>query len=143
MSNDNLTIGQVAASAGVHVETIRYYQRQALVEAPARPLGGIRRYDDKHVARLRFIKRAQQLGFTLEEIRGLLQLDDGQSCREARVLAERKVVDVEAKLKDLRTMHRHLKALVTQCQSVRGKVGCPLIESLSGASAERRRRPCT
>ncbi|MBI3714627.1 MAG: Hg(II)-responsive transcriptional regulator [Betaproteobacteria bacterium] len=133
MSDDNLTIGQVAESAGVHIETIRYYQRQSLVDAPAKPLGGIRRYDGRYVARLRFIKRAQQLGFTLDEVRGLLQLDDGQNCRDARVLAERKLISVEAKLKDLRTMHRHLKTLVTQCQSARGKVGCPLIESLSGA----------
>lgn len=132
MFHDKLTIGQVAERAGVHVETIRYYQRQALVDEPARPLGGIRRYDDRYVTRLRFIKRAQQLGFTLDEVRGLLQLDDGQSCRDARVLAERKLVDVEAKLKDLRTMHRHLKTLVTRCQSARGKVGCPLIKSLSG-----------
>ncbi|MBL0123622.1 MAG: Hg(II)-responsive transcriptional regulator [Betaproteobacteria bacterium] len=140
MTNDNLTIGQVAESAGVHVETIRYYQRQALVDEPARPLGGIRRYDDRYVARLRFIKRAQQLGFTLEEVRGLLQLDDGQNCQDARVLAERKLADVEAKLKDLRTMHRHLKSLVTQCQSVRGRVGCPLIESLSGLEIGKRRK---
>ncbi len=139
MSNDQFTIGQVAESAGIHIETIRYYQRQALVDAPAKPLGGIRRYDSRFVARLRFIKRAQQLGFTLEEVRGLLQLDDGQSCRDARVLAEHKLVDVEAKLKDLRTMHRHLKSLVTQCQSARGKVGCPLIASLSNGSTRQPR----
>ncbi|MBL8525750.1 MAG: Hg(II)-responsive transcriptional regulator [Betaproteobacteria bacterium] len=138
MSEDNLTIGQVAESAGVHVETIRYYQRQALVNEPVRPLGGIRRYDSRYVARLRFIKRAQQLGFTLDEVKGLLQLDDGQRCRDARVLAERKIVDVEAKLNDLRTMHRHLKTLVTQCQSARGTLGCPLIDSLSGHESRQR-----
>ena len=66
--HDKLTIGQVAERAGVRVETIRYYQRQALVDEPARPLGGIRRYDDRYVTRLRFIKRAQQLGFTLDEV---------------------------------------------------------------------------
>ena len=134
MSDDILTIGQVAERANVNVETIRYYQRQALVDEPTKPLGGIRRYDDRYVARLRFIKRAQQLGFTLEEVRGLLQLDDGQNCRDARVLAEKKLVDVEAKLKDLKTMHRHLKVLVTQCQSAKGKVGCPLITSLLRSS---------
>lgn len=132
MSSPNFTIGQAATQAGVHVETIRYYQRQALVEEPQRPLGGIRRYDDRIVARVRFIKRAQQLGFTLEEIKGLLKLDDGQSCRDARIVAERKLIDVEAKLKDLRSMHRQLKLLITQCQSAKGKVGCPLINSLAG-----------
>jgi MerR family mercuric resistance operon transcriptional regulator len=131
MSSDTFTIGQVAESAGIHVETIRYYQRQALVDAPAKPLGGIRRYDERFIARLRFIKRAQQLGFSLDEVRELLQLDDGQHCRDARLLAERKLVNVEAKLKDLRTMHRHLKTLVTRCQTARGTVGCPLIESLA------------
>ncbi len=132
MSSPNFTIGQAATHAGVHVETIRFYQRQALVEEPQRPLGGIRRYDDRVVARVRFIKRAQQLGFTLEEIKGLLKLDDGQSCRDARIVAERKLIDVEAKLKDLRSMHRQLKLLVAQCQSAKGKVGCPLINSLAG-----------
>ena len=131
MIGDLLTIGQVAARVPVHVETIRYYQRQALLEVPPKPAGGIRHYDNRHVSRLRFIKRAQQLGFSLEEVRGLLELDDGQSCRQARNMAQNKLVDVEAKLKDLRVMQRHLKALVSQCQSASGRIGCPLIESLS------------
>src|SRR5258706_12531245 len=71
MSDNNLTIGQAAAAAGVHVETIRYYQREALVVEPTKPVGGIRRYDDRFVSRLRFIKRAQQLGFTLDRGRAL------------------------------------------------------------------------
>ena len=133
MQSDHLTIGQVAANAGVNVETIRYYQRQALMDLPTRPPGGIRRYDNRHVRRLRFIKRAQELGFKLEEVRGLLQLDDGKSCREARSLAEAKLVDIGEKLGDLRTMQRHLNALVAQCQLAGGDVGCPLIDSLSGA----------
>ena len=132
MSNSRFTIGQVAAQAGVHVETIRYYQRQALIDAPPKPAGGIRSYDDRHVRRLRFIKRAQQLGFRLEEVRELLQLDDGRNCREARIMAERKLADIGAKLRDLRTMQRHLKTLVAECQIASiGKGGCPLIDRLS------------
>ena len=137
MYNNALTIGQVASAAGVHVETIRYYQREALVTAPSKPMGGIRRYDDEFVARLKFIKRAQQLGFSLDEVRDLLRLDDGQSCHEARALAERKLIDVEAKLKDLRAIRRQLNALVIECHSASGKRACPLIEALSRSGMSR------
>ena len=83
-----LPIGALAERAGVNVETIRYYQRRGLVEEPTKPLGGQRRYSAAAVKRVVFIKRAQQLGFTLEEVKGLLRLEDGQSCGETRTLAE-------------------------------------------------------
>ena len=130
-NGDKFTIGQLAARAGTHVETIRYYQRQALIELPRKPAGGIRSYEPRHVSRLRFIRRAQQLGFKLHEVRELLKLDDGNSCREARELAERKLVDVEQRLRDLRAMQRQLKALVVECEATKGRIGCPLIASLS------------
>ena len=88
MKNDSMTIGKVATMADVHVETIRYYQRLGLVSEPPRPPGGVRHYEHDTVARLRFIKRAQHLGFSLDEVRSLLALDDGQNCRETRALAE-------------------------------------------------------
>ncbi|TMG91576.1 MAG: MerR family transcriptional regulator [Betaproteobacteria bacterium] len=78
---DSITIGRLAQAAAVNVETIRYYQRRGLVGEPVKPLGGHRRYPPEAVKRVRFIKRAQNLGFTLDEVRGLLALDDGQSCR--------------------------------------------------------------
>ena len=100
-SPENLTIGALAEAAGVNVETIRFYQRKALMQEPDRPLGGIRRYGDAHLARVRFIKSAQRLGFSLDEIADLLRLEDGSHCTEAREQAERKLADVRTKLADL------------------------------------------
>ncbi len=131
MNSESMTIGQVAAQAEVHVETIRYYQRLKLIAEPARPLGGIRHYDGKTVARLRFIKRAQQLGFTLDEVRSLLTLDDGQNCRETRALAEMKLGAIEARMADLRRMQKLLKALIAECNAGKRPRACPIIETLS------------
>ena len=128
-----MTIGQVAAQAVVHVETIRYYQRLGLVGEPPRPLGGIRHYDAKTVARLRFIKRAQQLGFSLDEVRNLLALEDGQSCRETRVLAENKLGVIEQRLVDLRRMQKLLKTLIGECDSGKRPRSCPIIATLTAA----------
>src|SRR4051812_41749614 len=83
---DPYTIGQLARAAGVNVETVRYYQRRQLVAEPRRPLNGIRRYPEESVGRIRFIKRAQELGFTLAEIANLLALEDGRNCSQAREL---------------------------------------------------------
>ena len=94
--NEQLTIGRLAKAAGVNVETIRYYQRRGLLDEPEKPLGGHRRYADSATGRVSFIKRAQQLGFTLEEVKSLLKLEDGQSCRETRLLAEHKLALIEA-----------------------------------------------
>lgn len=131
MSNSSMTIGQVATLADVHVETIRYYQRLKLVGEPARPLGGIRHYDGQTVSRLRFIKRAQQLGFSLEEVRQLLALDDGQSCRETRALAEGKLAVIEERLADLRRMQKLLKGLIAACAAGKRPRACPIIDVLS------------
>lgn len=135
MRNANMTIGQVAKLAVVHVETIRYYQRLRLVGEPPRPLGGVRHYDENTVARLRFIKRAQQLGFTLDEVRNLLALEDGQNCRETRQLAEQKLVLIERRLADLSRMRKTLKSLVAECASGKRPRSCPIIASLSAASS--------
>ena len=129
----DLTIGQVATEADVHVETIRYYQRLGLIGEPPRPLGGIRRYDQTTVARIRFVKRAQQLGFSLDEARNLLLLEDGQSCRETRALAETKLRVIETRLADLRRMQKLLKALIAECESGKRPRACPIIATLSAA----------
>jgi MerR family mercuric resistance operon transcriptional regulator len=131
MNSESMTIGQVAAQAQVHVETIRYYQRLGLVAEPPRPLGGVRHYDGKTVARLRFIKRAQQLGFSLDEVRNLLALEDGQSCRQTRALAERKLDVIEGRLADLRRMQKMLKGLIVECNSGKRPRSCPIIATLS------------
>ena len=124
------TIGALAETAGVNVETIRFYQRKGLMPEPEKPYGSIRRYGTAELARVRFIKSAQRLGFSLEEIGELLQLEDGARCSEARQLAEQKLVDVRQKLSDLQRIESVLAGLVARCSAVRGRVNCPLIASL-------------
>ena len=125
-----LTVGLLAKSAGVNVETIRFYQRKGLLPEPDRPLGGIRRYEPSILARLRFIKAAQRLGFSLEEVGELLELEDGSGCREARRQAERKLADVREKLAELSRIEEVLADLVERCCAARGRVRCPLIAEL-------------
>lgn len=130
MSQPNYTIGQLATAAGVNIETVRYYQRIGLMAVPRKALGGIRRYNGSELARLRFIKTAQGLGFTLEEIADLVRLDDGLHCREAHDIAAQKLSVVRARLGDLKRIEKSLARLVRQCESARGAVRCPLIDSL-------------
>lgn len=124
-----MTIGRLAHAAGVHVETIRYYQRRGLLAAPTRPLGSVRRYGAEALARIRFVKRAQELGFTLEEISGLLQLERFSACGPARALATRKLASVDARLRDLKRMRSVLTRLIAECDSGSAR-GCAIIESL-------------
>lgn len=125
-----LTIGELARSAGVHVETIRFYQRRGLLAEPDRPPGGIRRYGEVDAARIRFIKSAQALGFSLDEVMTLLTLEDGTRCSEASKIAQQKLSEVRSKLADLRHMEKTLSKLVGECEKGRGQVCCPLISSL-------------
>lgn len=125
-----LTIGALAAAADVGVETIRFYQRKGLLKEPERPPGGIRRYGERDLARLRFIKAAQRLGFSLDEVTGLLVLDDGTHCDEARVLAEDKLATVRDKLAGLRQIERALRDMIGECKLSKGKVRCPMIVAL-------------
>ena len=124
------TISGLARAAGVNVETIRFYQRRGLLAEPDKPLGGIRRYGETELARVRFIKAAQRIGFTLDEVAQLLQLDDGTRCSEARAIAERKLADVRRRLQDLQRIEAVLAQLVDRCAAIRGKVSCPLIAAL-------------
>ncbi len=124
------TIGALAAAAGVNVETIRFYQRKGLMQEPDRPPGGIRRYGEADLARVRFIKSVQRLGFSLEQIRDLLKLEEGSDCTEAREQAELKLADVRAKLTDLHRIETVLKELVQRCRAARGEVRCPMIQAL-------------
>ena len=98
---ETLTIGVLADAAGVNVETIRFYQRKGLMPEPEKPYGSIRRYGTAELARVRFIKSAQRLGFSLEEVGELLKLEDGARCGEARQLAEQKLVDVRQRLQEV------------------------------------------
>ena len=128
--NLNLSIGGVADAAGVNVETIRFYQRKGLLDTPQRQHGEMRRYRPSDAARVKFVKAAQRVGFSLDEIRALLKLDDGSHCDEARAMAEQKLDDVRSKLVNLRQLEVALAALVTDCSATQGKAACPLIASL-------------
>lgn len=125
-----LTIGGMAAETGVGVEAIRYYQRRGLLPEPRRNEGRIRRYGSREIERLRFIKAAQKVGFSLDEIGNLLQLDDGSGCAQAKTLATLKLEDVRSRLESLRRLEQVLSELVDRCESSRGRVGCPLIAAL-------------
>lgn len=127
---DSYTIGALAQAAGVNVETVRFYQRKGLLREPGRPQGGIRRYAQADLARIGFIKAAQRLGFSLDEVAELLKLDDGDGCKAASEKARRKLDDVRARLADLRRMEGVLSELLGRCDSARGKVCCPLIAAL-------------
>ena len=127
-----LSIGQLAREAGVHIETIRYYQRRGLLTEPKRPARGIRRYGRDALVRLGFIRRAQGVGFTLAEVKILLLLGDAPQCRDARALAAEKLRAVEARLRDLKQVRRALDELIGRCDAGRGN-RCPIIEALSGA----------
>nr|WP_311529515.1 Hg(II)-responsive transcriptional regulator [uncultured Ralstonia sp.] len=135
MLNDSpsLTIGALARAAMVTVETIRFYQRKGLLSEPDRPYGGIRRYSEADIARVRFVKSAQRLGFSLDGVADLLRLEDGAHCSEASSLAEHKLNDIRAKLADLAGMESVLSQLVCACRASKGSVSCPLIASLQHA----------
>lgn len=127
---EQMTIGQLAATAGVNVETVRYYQRRKLLAVPQRPSGGIGRYSASALTRLRFIKRAQSLGFTLDDVQALLSLDDGRGCSAARAIGEHKLADVRERLQALRILEVALADLVSRCSTTKRKVTCPLIDAL-------------
>ncbi|OJX03977.1 MAG: MerR family transcriptional regulator [Burkholderiales bacterium 70-64] len=119
---DSLTIGAFAKAAGVNVETIRFYQLKGLLPTPDRPYGSM--------ARVKFVKAAQRLGFSLDEIGQLLKLEDGTHCSEAAELAALRLDDVRAKLSDLRRIEAALSTLVGECHAHQGNVSCPLIAAL-------------
>jgi len=125
-----LTIGSLAKAAAVHVETVRYYQRRGLLREPARPLNGIRRYADADVSRLRFIKHAQQSGFTLDEVQALLGLSGRPACKTSRTLAAQKLVAIEEKMRILVRLRRELRAWVAACDA-NTRDCCPALERLA------------
>ena len=125
-----MTIGVLAMAGGVGVETVRFYQRRGLLTEPKRPLGGVRRYGRIELARLGFIRRAQEVGFSLDEVKTLLTLGETPSCRGARALAAKKLELVEARLRSLQRMRRALADLIKQCDAG-GERRCPIIESLA------------
>jgi len=130
------TIARLATAAGVHVETVRYYQRRGLVPEPARPPGGIRRYGQADADRLRFIRRAQTMGFSLTEIGSLLALKTRGSCRATRALAATKLADVDARMRELRRLRKDLAKLVARCDANERDASCPVIDRLARPERE-------
>ena len=127
---ESISIGAMAEAAGVGVETVRFYQRKGLLREPRRGRGEIRRYSSEDVARLKFIKAAQHLGFTLGDVAELLTLEDGRHCKKARAMAELRLQDVRRKLHDLRQMESALQEMVERCCATEERMACPLIVAL-------------
>lgn len=123
-ANTGFTIGKLAAAAGVNVETVRYYERRGLIAQPVAS-GGYRRYSDAHLERIAFIRRAQGMGFSLEEIAELMQLNDMTDHLQARQLAEAKIATIRERIAHLQQMQSALQHLVNTCEP--GKP-CPIID---------------
>ncbi len=127
-----LKIGEVAGRGGVNLQTIRYYEREKLLPEPPRLASGYRIYPDQTVQRVRFIKRAQEIGFTLAEIRGLLaiRVDADRDSAEVRDLAQAKITDIEEKIKTLQRMKTALGRITQRCSGCGPASECPILESI-------------
>ena len=129
-------IGQVARESGVGVETVRFYEREGLLESPARRSSGYRQFGEDAIARLRFIKRAQRLGFTLREIKDLLALKLDPDCSRAtmRERAVAKAEDIDARIKELKRMKKALSPLIVACDGKGALEGCPILVAMDSES---------
>jgi Hg(II)-responsive transcriptional regulator len=129
---DMLSIGQVARRAGVGVETVRFYEREGLLEEPPRRASGYRQYSEQVVSRLHFIKRAQKLGFSLKEITELLTLrvDGHTTCDEVKQAASAKIAEVEQKILELQRMRQALLQVTAPCTGDGPASSCPMLEAL-------------
>lgn len=133
---NGITIGTLARSAGVGVETVRYYQRRGLLPESAGRKGAFRVYGDAELARLRFIRRAQTLGFSLDEIADLLALDHESDRENARALARSKIASVEERIRQLEDVRDALQELVDCCEHTSSPAPCPILRALGGESGE-------
>jgi MerR family mercuric resistance operon transcriptional regulator len=130
MDEANLTIGDLAEAAGVGIETVRYYERRKLVSRPDRRPGAYRKYGSGHVNRVRFIKRAQALGFSLEEIATLLQLEDGADRKSIRRIAAARLEETRRRIADLRRIEETLVHLLHDCEAHARAPRCPIIAAI-------------
>ena len=137
---ESMKIGEVARQSDVGVETIRYYEREGLLAEPERKPSGYRQYDESVVARLQFIRRTKELGFTLAEIKEILGLwfDANTRCEHVQHRAELKITDIEEKIRSLQRMKRSLKKIISECADKDSVDDCPLLEGIDGSS-----RPAT
>jgi MerR family mercuric resistance operon transcriptional regulator len=141
----SLPIGELSKASGVKVETIRYYEKIGVMPAPARTGSGYRAYGPEHLNRLKFVRRGRELGFSLEELRGLLHLVDGraQTCAEVRAMTLAHGAEIRRKIADLRRLERGIAAIARRCTG-RRVPDCPIIDALFGtpppSSARRSKR---
>lgn len=128
-----VTIGQLAERSGVGVETIRFYERKGLITQPRRPASGYRKYDDQTAERIRFVQQAQELGFTLSEIKQLLSLrvDPGTSCADVRAKATEKIAGIDEKLVTLRKMRGALVEITKTCSGAGPTSDCPILDYMA------------
>jgi MerR family transcriptional regulator, mercuric resistance operon regulatory protein len=131
----SLRIGTLARRAGVGVETIRYYQRRRLIGKPPKELGGQRTYPPGYVERVLFIRRAQALGFSLDDVAALLTLNDGVDRVRARAIARHRIEEIGARISDLQAMRAILERLLHDCEHASGHVPCPIISAIRGSDA--------
>ena len=129
-----MTIGELARAAGVHVETVRYYQRRGLLAKPAKPPGGRNHYSDTVLQQIGFIRRAQYLGFTLQEIKSLMAIGDSR-CAEGRSYAQAKLDELGARVQEINRMRRELRRMVRKCDANTDGGPCPFLRSLDGEGA--------
>jgi len=139
MKNEtNLTIGTLAKKSGVGVETVKFYHRQGLLPKPVKPQGGFRHYPEEDIARIRFIKRAQDIGFTLREVKELLKLkiDKKATCGQVMKKADEKILEVDQKIKDLQQMKKSLKQIRKCCEDgTLTLTECPILECFAAGTA--------
>ena len=129
MKKSELTIGRLAREAGVNIETIRYYQRMGLIVEPTKPENGFRQYSIEIIDRIKFIKRTQKLGFSLQEIAELISLGDG-NCNDVREHAEIKRDMIAKQITDLQNLHDTLNALINDCKTNSSNSACPIVTAL-------------
>jgi len=131
MTTKGLSIGALSERSGVNIETIRYYERIGVMPSPARSAAGYRIYGPEHARRLHFIRRGRELGFSLDELRALLQLVDGHSytCAQVHALTTRHLKDIRQKIADLRRLERVMSDMAAQCSGDQVPA-CPIIDAL-------------
>jgi Hg(II)-responsive transcriptional regulator len=132
-----MKIGEVAKRSGIGIETIRYYEREGLLQEPERRPSGYRQYDESTIQRLEYISRAKALGFTLAEIRELLELSFAAhtGCDHIRQRAEAKITDIESKIRSLQQMRRSLRKIVARCKAKDSPHECPLVHDAKRTSS--------
>ena len=125
-----LTISKIAKEIGISIETIRYYERIGLITQPQKPLSGYRIYDDAISQQLFFIKRAKELGFSLNEISDIMIIGDN-NCKETKEIALHKLQNIKNKIDDLNSISNSLEALIKACDSNSKYDGCPIVSAIS------------